>query len=46
MRRCSGFAFPQIATADLDIAVVSQPPPPNPSFSRGSLLAAAPGLLR
>jgi len=29
MRRCSGFAFPQIATGDLDIAVVSQLPPPN-----------------
>jgi hypothetical protein len=29
MRRCSGFAFAEIATADLDIPVRGQLPPPN-----------------
>ena len=27
--RCSGFAFAQVATGNLDIAVIGQLPPPN-----------------
>jgi len=29
MYRCSGFAFAQVATGNLDIAVIGQLPPPN-----------------
>ena len=29
MRRCSGFAFPQIATGDLDVPIVGQLPAAN-----------------